>query len=277
MMALEGRPESDRKYPSGNGIGGRTFAGAVFLVFLLNVTAGCRPPVVRVPVSAENLIRANALAGEGDILFARKDIYAALIKYLEAAKLNPNSEYICNKMGISYSRLKFYPQAIESFLRSIDLNPKYSYSYNNMGSVLFADNNRKKAEAYFRKAISLKGDEASFHINLGTLLFEKRNYERGLQELRKGLALDPDILKRSEGAGLVAAIAQKHTAEKNYFMARFYASSGNVDRALENLQEALTNGFTNLEALRTEKDFDPIRQNEKFVAFLKYAAQLIKS
>jgi tetratricopeptide (TPR) repeat protein len=277
MMALKGRPELGVKSPSGTGIEGRVSAGAAFLVLLLSLSAGCGPAVVRVKVPSEDLIRANALAGEGDILFARKDYYAALIKYLESSKLNPNSEYICNKMGISYSRLKYYPQAIEAFMRSIALNPKYPYSYNNMGSVFFADNNKKKAENYFRKAISIKGDEASFHINLGTLLFEKKDYEKGLLELRKGLALDPEIMKRSEGGSLVAAVAQKNSPEKSYFLARFYASSGNIERAIESLQEALAHGFTNLEALRTEKDFDPIRKDEKFVAFLKYATQLIKS
>jgi tetratricopeptide (TPR) repeat protein len=180
-------------------------------------------------------------------------------------------------MGITYSRLRFYTQAISAFNHSIGLNPKFSYSYNNIGSVYFADNNKKKAEACFRKAISLKNDEASFHINLGTLLFENRDYEKGLQELRKGLTLDPDIMRKSENASLVAAISQRNTAEKNYFMARFYAAMGNVDRAVENLQQALANGFTNLEALRTEKDFDPIRQDEKFIAFVKYATQVIKS
>ncbi|MBZ5497568.1 MAG: tetratricopeptide repeat protein [Acidobacteriia bacterium] len=244
---------------------------------LLCTAAGCRPATVRVPVAPEDLARANTVATEGDIAFARKDYYAALIKYLEAGRLNPNSEYVQNKLGITYSRLRFYPEAISAFNRSIALDPKYSFSYNNLGSVYFADNNKKKAEAYFRKAIGLKNDEASFHINLGTLLFEKGKYEKGLQELRKGLSLDPDIMKRSVGDGLVAAVAQKSSAEKNYFMARFYASMGNAERAVENLQQALTNGFTNLEALRTEKDFDPIRQDEKFIAFMKYAAQLIKS
>ncbi len=221
-------------------------------------------------------MRANVAAGEGDIAFARRDYYAALIKFLEASRLNPNSEYIFNKLGITYSRLHYYAQAIAASNVSIALNPKYSYSYNNIGSVYFADNNKRKAESCFRKAISLKNDEASYHINLGTLLFENKKYEDGLQELRKALTLDPEILKRTEGSGLVAAISQKNTAEKNYFMARFYASQGDTDRAVESLQLALANGFTNLEAIRTEKDFDPIRKQEKFIAFMKYATQVIK-
>jgi tetratricopeptide (TPR) repeat protein len=255
---------------------GRRNSGILLSLLLLAITTSCRPAAVRVKVSEDDLMRANVVAGEADVLFARKDYYAALIKYLEASRLNPNSEYVFNKMGITYSRLRFYTQAIESFRRSIELNPKYSYSYNNLGSVYFADNNKKKAEQCFRKAINLKADEASFHVNLGTLLFENKRFEDGLAELRKGLALDPDILKKSEGSGLVAAISQRNTAEKNYFMARFYASQGDVEHAVENLQLALANGFTNLDAIRTEKDFDPIRKEEKFIAFMKYATQLIK-
>ncbi len=248
-----------------------------FLALLITISAtACFQTVTRVPVPAEDLRRANEITNEADISFARKDYYAALIKYLEASRLNPNSEYIYNKLGITYSRLRFYPQAIDAFNRAIGLNPKYPYSFNNLGSVYFASGDKKRAEKYFKRAIALKNDEASFHINLGTLLRERNKQEKGLEELKIGLSLDPDILKKSEGMGLAAASTQKNNREKSYYDARLFASMGNVDRAVESLQQALNLGFTNLEAIRTEKDFDPIRQDEKFIAFMKYAAQLLK-
>jgi tetratricopeptide (TPR) repeat protein len=245
-------------------------------LLIASLSVGCWPAIVRVPVAAEDIAQSNTLAQEGDVAYARKDYYAALIKYLEAGRLNPNSWLVNNRIGIAYSRLKFYTEAIAAFDRSIALNPKYPYAYNNIGSVYFAASNKKRAEANFRKAIAIKDDEASFHINLGTLYFENKKYEKGLQEWRKGLRLDPDIVKRSEDASLVAASSQKNSAEKSYFTARLYAAMGNVERAVENLQQALSNGFTNLEAIRTEKDFDPIRQDEKFLAFMRYAAQVLK-
>jgi tetratricopeptide (TPR) repeat protein len=254
----------------------RCLRAILFALLFCSLVSGCRPHIVRVPITPEDVMRANAASGDGDIAFARRDYYAALIKFLEAGRLNPNSEHIYNKIGITYSRLKFYPLAIEAFNRSIGLNPKYSFSYNNLGSVYFADNNKKQAERCFRKAISLKDDEAPYYVNLGTLLFEKNQFDKGLQLLRKALALDPDIFKKAGDSSLVAAIAQKDSGEKNYFMARFYASTGDVDRALENLQQSLMKGYTNLEGLQTEKDFDPIRQDEKFIAFMKYAMQIIK-
>jgi len=152
-----------------------------FILILLQIAVACRTAIVRVPVPPEDAMRANTASAEGDIAFARREYYPALIKYLLASTLNPNSEHIFNKLGIAYSRLRYYPDAVEAFLRSIALNPKYPYSYNNLGSVYFAEDNKKKAESYFRKAISLKEDEASFHVNLGTLLMEKKKFDKGVQ------------------------------------------------------------------------------------------------
>ena len=274
-MALKDDRITTGIIPSPWALSGATRA-VILLAFLLLTASGCRTAIVRVPVSSEDIQRANAAANEGDVFFARKDYYAALIKYLEAAGLNPNNEYIYNKLGIAYSRLQLYEDATNAFIRSIGLNPKYPYSYNNLGSVYFALNNKKKAESYFRKAISLKNDDASFHINLGTLYFENKKFQKGMEEYRKGLSLDPEVLNKTGGLSVPATTSSKNSVEKYYSMARLYASLGNAELAVDNLRQALTNGFTDLEALRTERDFDMIRKDEKFIAFMKYAAQLIK-
>ncbi len=237
---------------------------------------GCPPKVVRVPVQAEDIIRANEAAKEADLAFVRKDHYAALIKYLEAARHNPNSEYIYNKLGITYSQLRYYTEAIAAFQRSIALNPKYPYSYNNLGSVYFALDDKRKAEKNFKKAISLNPNVASFHVNLGTLFFEKKKFEKGKEEWKQGLALDPTILGKTEGISLVAAGSRSSPSEKNYYMARLFASIGDAERAVQSLQQALNAGFSDIEAIRKEPDFDPIRQDEKFQAFMKTAVLLTK-
>jgi tetratricopeptide (TPR) repeat protein len=240
------------------------------------LVGGCPPKVVRINVPAENIIRANQVAQDADLAFARRDYYAALIKYLEAGRLNPNSEYIQNKTGITYSQLKYYAEASSAFLRSIGLNPKYPFSYNNLGTVYFATSDKKHAERYFKKAIGLNGNVASFHINLGTLYIEQKKFDKGMAEWRKGLDIDPRALSRSEGISLAAAGNRTNTGERNFFMARLYASMGDVDHAVESLQQALNAGFVNIQAIRNEKDFDPIRQNEKFLAFMKIAEVLNK-
>jgi tetratricopeptide (TPR) repeat protein len=129
----------------------RAFPSLLCLVLAGLLSAGCPPKIARVPVSSENLIRSNEIFKEGDIAFARRDFYAALIKYLEASRLNPNNEFIFNRIGITYSQLNYYQEAATAFQHSIGLNPKYSYSVNNLGSVYFAQKDLKKAEKYFRK------------------------------------------------------------------------------------------------------------------------------
>src|SRR5206468_121704 len=212
----------------------RLVAG-IFVVLASPLMLGCPAKFVQVRVQAEDIIRANEAAKEADLAFVRRDHYAALIKYLEAARYNPNSEYIYNKLGISYSQLRYYPEAVAAFQRSIALNPKYPYSYNNLGSVYFALDDKRKAERSFKKAISLNPNVASFHVNLGTLYFEKKQFEKGKEEWRQGLGIDPTILNKSEGISLVAAGSSTSPSDKSYFMARLFASMGDVEAAVERL------------------------------------------
>ncbi len=248
---------------------------ALLLIGLSGILfCACPQPIVRIPVSDENIIKANQAAQEADLAFARRDYYAALIKYLESGRLNPNSEYIQNKIGIAYSQLKFYSEAVSAFQRSIGLNPKYAYSHNNLGTVYFATADRKHAERCFKKAISLNPNVASFHVNLGTLYFEKKKFDKGLAEWRKGIAIDPGVMSKTEGISLGAAGSRGPSGEKSYFMARLYASMGDAVHAVESLQQALNAGFTDMAAIKAEKDFDPIRKDERFVEFMRTATLL---
>ncbi len=248
------------------------FTAGLLLTILL--MASCAPRIIRAPVSAEDIRRANEATLEADVAFSRKDYYAALIKYLEASRLNPNSEFIQNKLGIAYSQLKYFDEAKKAFRRAQGLNPKYAYSVNNLGSVYFAENDLKGAEKAFKRAISLMKNVASFHVNLGSVYFEREKFDKGMVEWRKALAIDPEALTRSEGISLPAAGSQSPPAERAYFKARLYASLGDAEHAVENLEQAINSGFTDIEAIRKEKDFDPIRTHDKFVAFMKTASLL---
>ncbi len=271
---LRGRRGSPQRRPGTVLIHALLTASLPFSVFL----AGCaQQKIVRVEVPAENILRANEVSQEGDIAFARRDYYAALIKFLDASRLNPNSYAILNKLGIAYSQLKYYSDAGTAFQRAITLNPKFSYAYNNLGTVYFATDDKSRAEKLFKKAIALQDDAASFHINLGTLYFEKGKYQKGMAELRKGLMLDPGIGGRGEGLALAQASSKGSSNEKNYFMARVYASMGDVDRAVESLKQALGAGFTDIDAIRKEPDFDKIRQDTKFIAFMRQATLMTKN
>ncbi len=245
----------------------KVISSGLCLILASGFLIGCFQKGVRVTVTQEDVVKANEAAAAGDAAFERKEFYGALIKYLEAYHLNPNSEYLCNRLGIGYSQLNLYGEAIEIFRRAIAINKKYAYPYNNLGSVYFAQGNLKQAEKYFKKAISLNARDASFHLNMGSLYLEKKKKEKAMEEWRKSLALDPEIFtKRS-----VANVSTTGTSlmERHLFLARIMAASANLEGAIENLKMAFNNGFTNIEEINKSPDFDPIRKDKRFEQFIQ--------
>lgn len=235
--------------------------------------AGCHKTVL-VTVTEADAIAANKAAQFGDEAFDRKDYYAALIKYLESVQFNPNNVYVNNRLGITYAQLMFYQQAANVFRRSIELNPKYSFSYNNLGTVFLAQKDLGKAEKYFKKAISLKHDEASFHMNLGSLYLEKRKPEKALAEWRKALAIDPNVLAKSTTVATVGGLTSP--TERHYYMACLLAGVRNVEGTIKSLQSAIAEGFEDIDRIRQAPDFDPVRNDPRFIAFLDESTLMIK-
>jgi tetratricopeptide (TPR) repeat protein len=243
---------------------------SLFLISISLSALACKKNA-RVAVTQENLAKSNALLQYGDAAFNRRDFYAALIKYLEASHLNPNDELMWNRLGIAYSQLKYYDEGIAAFRRSIQLNSKYANSINNLGSAFFARKEFKKAEKHFKKAIRMDGKEAIFHMNLGSLYFERKNISGALVEWRKGLSLNPDIFARSTAVSISIAGENSFPKDKAFVFARIYALAGNTSKSIEFLEQALKDGFSDLNAIQRQPDFDRIRNDEQFIKFIKDA------
>ena len=239
------------------------------------ISIGCLRKVELVNVSEEDIQRANQAMMEGDQAFNRKEYYAALLKYLEGVRCNPNNENIYNRLGITYARLNFYDSANEALQHAIGLKPKFSYAWNNLGSVFFLQKRMKKAEKHFRKAIQLNKQEPSFYVNLGNLYLEQKRPQDAIAEWQKALALDPKALNKSSAVNLTAE-GRTSPMERSYVMARLYASQKNVGRAIENLKLAVENGFSDIEDIRNRRDFDSIRHHPDFESFLKDLPRLIQ-
>jgi tetratricopeptide (TPR) repeat protein len=242
---------------------------SLILVFLL--ATACFRKNIRVVVSPEDLAKANSLLREGDVAFERRDFYAALIKYLDASRLNPNDSSMWNRLGIAYSQLKYYDEGIDAFKHSIDLNSKYANSVNNLGSAYFARREFKKAEKNFKKAIRMDSKDATFHMNLGSLYFERKKVNEALVEWRKGLALNPDILTKSNAISMSIEGENTLSKDKAFIFARIYALAGNTLRSIEFLEQALKDGFSDINAIQRQPDFDRIRNDEQFIKFMKDA------
>lgn len=255
---------------------GRVF-GTILLFGLLAALGGgaCAGRMARVPVSEEDLRRAQVALREGDLAFARQDYYAALIRYLEGSNHNPNSEVIANRLGVSYAKLGFYDRAEETFRRTVRLNPEFAQGYSNLGAVYFLKNSLRRAERNLKKAIRLNDGEASFHLNLGTLYLEKNRVAEALEEWRRAHELDPLSLSGGSAVSLARG-GRTSPGERAFMMARLYARQGDTELALRNLRQAIALGFSDADAIRGESDFEPLRRDPRFADFLSNLDALIQ-
>ncbi|MBI3939275.1 MAG: tetratricopeptide repeat protein [Acidobacteria bacterium] len=244
-----------------------------FSIIIATVAAaGCAtriPAIQKLPVAAEDAARAGVVARDGDLLISRGETYAALLKYLDAVKLDPYSEVFHNKLAIAYTKLNYYDRALEAIRRSLGLSGQYPYGYNTLGTIQMLQGKRSAALRSFQRAIHLSPGNAFFYLNLASAHLEKNEGDKAMEALRQALALDPEVLTRQGGIGVQSASVQFSGSNQNYFLARLYAERGQDQRALDFLRKALSAGFTDVEKLWTDREFEKLRETQEFKDLLE--------
>ena len=203
------------------------FTRALLLTVVVFAACGGPERIVKLPVPRENVLQAYRLMAEGDEMALAGRSHFALLKYLEASRLNPYHEVIFNKLAIAYSRLQQFRQAERAVERAIRLEPRYSSAHNTIGIVYLANRSNKRAIRSFQEAISLKPEEANFYVNLGQAYFREEKYKEALRTYQKALELDPEILENADVIELTPQPTEVATLERLYQMARVFAELGN--------------------------------------------------
>lgn len=243
---------------------------AVLMVAAVVSAVACGPKTIRKQqVPQEDAILAVRLVVEGDKLLVEGKDHLAMLKYLEASKLNPYHEVIFNKLAVTYSQLRMYPQASSAIERSLGLNPRYAFAYNTRGIIQLAQHSEKKASSSFRKAISLDPSVGHFYINLGYVLIHQGRSEEAREVYRKGLEVDPELFENKNMVELSYSSVEELSPEKYFELARVYADLGNLDYCLRYLGKAFSGGLSNSARITTDPAFQGFMEDEKFLDFLK--------
>jgi len=237
------------------------------LLMTVVVLAACGGPerIVKLPVPREDVLYAYRLMAEGDEMALAGQSHFALLKYLDASRLNPYHEVIFNKLAIAYSRLQQFLQAEKAVERAIRLEPRYASAHNTMGIVYLANRSNKRAIRSFQEAIRLKPEEANFYVNLGQAYLREEKYQEGLRTYQKALELDPDILDNADVIELTPQSAEVVTEERLYQMARVFAELGKKQSCLEYLGKALSAGFSDGRRLLNDTAFEKFFEDEEFI------------
>ena len=162
-------------------------------------------------------------------------------------------------------------------------NPGNEEAWRNLAEhYSFLGENRKAIEAY-QKALELSPQNGSYAEKIGYLYLAVEQYTQAVDAFEKALAQDDkDIYVHCALASSyrrlgMADQAQVHidfvkpkmVKESPYNHACFESICGNVVQAIELLQVALDINEATVQKIEKDRDFDFIRQEELFVAFLR--------
>ncbi len=244
-------------------------------------------PAVRVGPPPANA-SATQLEIDGDKLRADKS-YLDALDYYHAALKKSRSAMLWNKIGITQLQLSRSKDAAKSFERALKLDPKLGEAYNNRGAVYYivgasqqahaqrhgkgmpggARKNFQKAIREYQEALRIQEDNASYHNNLGTAYFALKEYPAAISEYTRAIQLDPDVFERRSQTGVAAQLSSpEDRAYFSFVLARMYAKSGQLDRALEYLRKAMEDGYKDIDAVYKDQEFAVLRNDPRFATLM---------
>ncbi len=209
-----------------------------------------------------------------DLFMARKSYDDAIDYYSRAIKSTKISQQnraelagLWNKKGICYQQKLDYGQARKAYKEAIRLKRGFAQAWNNPGTTFYLNHQAKKSIKYYRQSIKLSPTSASFRMNLGTAYFWRKKYKQATEEYRTAIELDPEILTRTsrERTAVETCFAD---ARFYFYMAKIFASVGNLDEAIRYLRRAMEEGFKDRKRILEDPDFQKISKDPRFVALM---------
>ena len=103
----------------------------------------------------------------------------------------PENAMIPNILGVIYSGLGRYDEAVTSYNRAIELKPDYGEAHYNCGNVLKKLSQYEGAITYYNKVIELNPNYADVYNNLGNTYNQLNRYDEAIINFEKALELKP--------------------------------------------------------------------------------------
>lgn len=187
----------------------------------------------------------------------------------------------CQKL----SEEKETEKAIICFEEAVRLNPEDASSYIYLADEYKELNQLEKAEEAIKKAISLRPQTASAHGTYGEILELKGNLQEALKERQQAVKLQPKVgiywidlaftqeklnkfTDAIESYNEALAINPNDTATL-YFSGLLYERTGNLDKAIENLERynKVKSGIEEieqkLETLKKQRELERLKNKPK--------------
>jgi tetratricopeptide (TPR) repeat protein len=202
---------------------------------------------------------------EGDLLMARRSYAAAIDAY---QRENTQSAVLWNKIGVAYHHMFAFEQARKYYQRALTAKPDYAEALNNLAAVYHSQHNFSQAERTYKMALKLAPGAAITYCNLGTAYFADEKYKPGMEAYRKALELNPNIFDPKQNQIVEETSSRRQLVAVNYYLAKTYATAGQVEESIGYLRKALEAGFHDRKQLMKDKEFAALRSTPQFHALM---------
>ena len=198
---------------------------------------------------------------QADMLAARGHFHDAIDAY---NRIQPQTAELLNKIGIAYQRLGMDPDAVSYYVRAARMDHKYAAAYNNLGTIYFRQDDNKRAKRFYKKSIRLDAQMAPFWSNLGAVYLAQKKYSDGAEAYERAFKLDPNIFQELEINGLQKDESPAELAKMYICFAEIYAHAGMKAQAINYLQKALLEGFSDKQKIVQDQQLASLRGTPEF-------------
>jgi len=186
----------------------------------------------------------------GDLYMARKQYFEAAQAFKNLSDQNPRNAVYLNKLGIALHQQEALNLALKCYEKALKVNPHYADAQNNIGTIWYQRKRYAKAIRAYEKAIKIRDDMAVLYSNLGYAYFGDKKYEASIAAFRTALAKDPQFFEHnsSRSGSLLQDRSVSDRGRFYFLLAKSFAESGNVERAVLYLRKAKDEGYATLVA-----------------------------
>ena len=163
-------------------------------------------------------LKANTHFAAGQLAEARGDLSTAVEQYWKAVKLQPKCKDALFRLGIVYTRLEHYPDAIVAWKEYVKATDGDAAGYSNLGFCSELAGKHNDAESAYRKGIEKDPANNPCRVNYGLML--ARDCRIGEATIQLQAVLTP--------------------AEVHYNIASIYEHQGKKESARVEYRKALT-------------------------------------
>jgi tetratricopeptide (TPR) repeat protein len=203
-----------------------------------------------------------------------------LTLWSDAARKSPNNYLALYGLAQALQNTGDMEAALPLYLKVHDLKPAHLDTLAHLGYLYSSMNMPLKARPYLKDVARLYPGLASGLTNLGINYYKTDQLIEAENNLRKSLEMDPNSRDTVYYLGLISLRSRRIvdarkffeklisrgevSAEMEYNMACVESLSGNMDKSLFHLENALKLGFRDRGSLEKDPDLEDVRMNPGF-------------